>query len=93
MFGQRKAAAIGQLARLLLLFVSLMPILFQVTLIPRDFLLWALFLFLMPVFDEPALNDVTELDNKRDLFGLLSLALLLLIILPAPRFLMQLLNL
>lgn len=93
MFGQRKAAGIGQLARLLLLFVSLMPILFQVTLIPRDFLLWALFLFLMPVYDEPALNDVTELDNKRDLFGLLSLVLLLLIILPAPQFLMQLLNL
>lgn len=93
MFGQRKAAGIGQLARLLLLFVSLMPVLFQISLIPRDFLLWALFLFLMPVYDEPALNDVTELDNKRDLFGLLSLVLLLLIILPAPRFLMQLLNL
>ncbi|MFB2839279.1 site-2 protease family protein [Floridanema evergladense] len=92
MFGQKRAAAIGQLARLLLLFVSLIPILFQVTLIPRDFLLWAVFLFLMPVYDEPALNDVTELDNKRDLFGLLSLALLLLIILPAPQFLIQLLN-
>jgi membrane-associated protease RseP (regulator of RpoE activity) len=93
MFGQRKAITIGQLARFLLLFVSLMPVIFQVTLIPRDFLLWAFFLFLMPLYDEPALNDVTELDNQRDVWGLLSLALLLLIILPAPRFLMQLLNL
>jgi hypothetical protein len=38
----------------------------------------------MPVSDQPALNDVTELDNKRDLLGLFSLALLLSILLPLP---------
>jgi hypothetical protein len=43
------------------------------------------------VVDEPALNDVSELDNKRDLLGLLALALLVLIILPAPQFLKQVL--
>ena len=30
--------------------------------------------------DQPALNDVTELDNKRDVLGLLALALLILIV-------------
>jgi hypothetical protein len=49
-----------------------------------DFLLWAIILLLMPVSDQPALNDVTELDNKRDLLGLFSLSLLLSILLPLP---------
>ena len=44
------------------------------------------------VFDEPALNDVTELDNGRDLWGLLALVLLVLIILPAPSFISDLLR-
>ncbi|HLO50899.1 MAG TPA: site-2 protease family protein, partial [Kamptonema sp.] len=48
-------------------------------------LLWALLLFLMPLNDEPALNDVSELDNWRDFWGLVSLGLLLMILLPAPR--------
>jgi len=39
--------------------------------------------FFMPIADEPALNDVSELDNRRDL-GLLALGLLVMI-LPAPK--------
>jgi hypothetical protein len=38
----------------------------------------------MPVADEPALNDVSELDNWRDLWGFLALVLLVSIVLPAP---------
>jgi membrane-associated protease RseP (regulator of RpoE activity) len=83
MFGQRAGAAIGQVSRLLLLLLSFA----QPHLMP-----WAIFLFLMPAVDEPALNDVTELDNRRDLWGLLALALLLLIILPAPPMLNSWLN-
>ncbi len=83
MFGQRTGAAIGQISRLLLLLLSFA----QPHLMP-----WAIFLFLMPAIDEPALNDVTELDNRRDLWGLLALGLLLLIILPTPPFLSQFLN-
>jgi membrane-associated protease RseP (regulator of RpoE activity) len=75
MFGQRTGAAIGQIARLLLLMLSF----FQ-----PHLLLWALILFLISANDEPALNDVTELDNSRDFWGLVALGLLLLIILPAP---------
>jgi membrane-associated protease RseP (regulator of RpoE activity) len=82
MFGQRVGATIGQIARLLILALSL---------VQKELFLWALLLFLMPVIDEPALNDVSELDNKRDFLGLLSLGLLISIILPAPQLLTQLL--
>jgi membrane-associated protease RseP (regulator of RpoE activity) len=76
MFGQRNGAAIGQVTRILVLFLAL--------LIQPWLRIWAILLFFMPAFDEPALNDVTELDNRRDFLGLAALLLLLLIILPAP---------
>lgn len=75
MYGQRTAAIIGQLTRLFMLFLAL---------IKPDFLLWAIILFLMPIIDQPALNDITELDNKRDFLGLFSLFLLIVILLPLP---------
>lgn len=84
MFGHRTAAIIGQSSRFLLLILSV---------VQRELLLWALLLFLIPVRDEPALNDVTDLDNKRDFLGLLVLGLLLLIILPMPNFLLNALRL
>ena len=80
MFGQRRGAAIGQIARLLLL---------GLVFVQQEFMLWAILLFFMPVVDEPALNDVSELDNGRDLLGLLALALLVVIILPAPHAITQ----
>ncbi len=75
MLGQRTAIVIGQISRLLLLLLSL---------VQPGFLLWAIILLFMPLMDEPALNDVTELDNKRDFVGLLAIALLVMIILPLP---------
>ncbi|GAB4296557.1 MAG: hypothetical protein Fur0025_34200 [Oscillatoriaceae cyanobacterium] len=77
MFGQRNGALIGQTARMLMLVL---------TFVQPDFLLWGIFLFLIPIIDSPALNDVTELDNRRDFCGLLALTVLAMIILPAPRF-------
>ncbi|MBE9215666.1 site-2 protease family protein [Plectonema cf. radiosum LEGE 06105] len=82
-FGQKTAMIIGQIARLLLLLLSL---------IQSEYLLWAIYLIFLRLADEPALNDVTELDNKRDIFGLLAIALLILIILPLPQALAGLLN-
>ncbi len=75
MFGQRMGAAIGQVARFLVLALSF---------IQREFLIWAILLFFMPIVDEPALNDVSELDNKRDCLGLIALGVLIIIVLPAP---------
>ncbi|WP_016951820.1 site-2 protease family protein [Anabaena sp. PCC 7108] len=83
MFGQRTAVAIGQIARLLLLILSF---------IREEFLLWAIILLFVPLIDEPALNDVTELDNGRDVLGLVAIALLLLIVLPLPQFLARVLQ-
>jgi membrane-associated protease RseP (regulator of RpoE activity) len=75
MYGQRTAAIVAQLARMFMLFRAFDK---------HDFLWWAIILFLMPVIDRPALNDVTELDNKRDFLGLFALLLLLAILLPLP---------
>ncbi len=82
MFGQRVGAMIGQIARLLVLALSF---------VQREFLLWAILLFFIPVVDEPALNDVSELDNQRDFWGLVALGLLVIIVLPAPPVLTQVL--
>ena len=82
-YGQRTAVIIGQVSRLLMLFLAL---------IEPTFLIWTIFLFFMPILDEPALNDVTELDNMRDLFGLLALTLLVTILLPLPETFANLLN-
>jgi len=75
MFGQATGATIGQVSRFLMLFLGFINI---------SFLPWAIILFFMPVSDQPALNDVTELDNIRDFLGFLSLILLLIILLPVP---------
>jgi len=83
MFGQRTAAVVGQIARILMLVLAL---------IQQDFLIWAIILLFLPIADEPALNDVTELDNWRDGLGLLALALLLPILLPVPGMVAQWLN-
>jgi membrane-associated protease RseP (regulator of RpoE activity) len=83
MFGQRTAMVIGQIARLLLLLLSL---------VQSEFFFWAIILLFVPLIDEPALNDVTELDNKRDILGLLTMALLLIIVLPLPQAIANLLQ-
>jgi membrane-associated protease RseP (regulator of RpoE activity) len=75
MFGQRMGATIGQVARFLVLALAF---------VQPDFFIWAVLLFLMPAVDQPALNDVTELDNSRDFLGLITLGILILIVLPAP---------
>ena len=84
MFGQRTAMVIGQISRLLLLLLSL---------VQSGFLLWAIIiLYFIPLIDEPALNDVTELDNKRDILGLMAMGLLVIIVLPLPQMLSNLLQ-
>jgi membrane-associated protease RseP (regulator of RpoE activity) len=74
-FGQKMAIAIGQVTRILALLFAL---------IHPYFWIWTIILWLIPLIDQPALNDVTELDNGRDFLGLLILALLIIIVLPLP---------
>lgn len=84
MFGQGKAVIVGQITRVLIIMLAL---------VRGEFLLWAIILVFMPVVDQPALNDVTELDNGRDLLGLFSLMLLIVILLPLPSTVAQWLSL
>ncbi|MBE9114857.1 site-2 protease family protein [Lusitaniella coriacea LEGE 07157] len=84
MFGQRMAVAIGQVTRLLMLPLAF----FQ----KGFFVFWAITLLFMPLTDEPALNDVTDLNSGRDLLGLLALALLAIILLPLPGAVAQWMN-
>lgn len=82
MYGQRMGAIVGQVSRgLVLLLVAVHP----------ELLLWAILLFFIPAVDEPALNDVSELDNRRDALGLATLVLLVMIVLPAPPLLTRML--
>ncbi len=75
MYGQRVGVIVGQVCRVLVLLLSF----------TQPYLLfWGILLLFMPAVDEPALNDVSELDSYRDNIGLLALGLLLLIVLPVP---------
>lgn len=82
-FGQKMAIAVGQVTRILAVLFSL---------IHPYFWVWTIIMWLIPLIDQPALNDVTELDNKRDLGGLLALALLIIIVLPVPEAISNWLN-
>ena len=83
-FGQRQGAMIGQVARIALLLLSFMQ---------PHLLLLSVLLFFLPTMDEPALNDVTPLDSRRDLLGIIILLVLLIIIIPAPKILIAALGL
>ena len=74
-FGQKMAIAVGQITRILALLFAL---------IHPYFWVWTIVMWLIPLVDRPALNDVTELDNKRDFCGLLAIAILIAIVLPVP---------
>ena len=75
MLGQRAAIMAGQITRVVMVILSF---------IRSDFFLWAIILLLMPVGDQPALNDVSELDDRRDFLGILAIAILVCILLPVP---------
>ncbi|MEL6439363.1 MAG: site-2 protease family protein [Cyanobacteria bacterium J06621_8] len=82
-FGQKMAIAVGQITRILaLLFALINPYFWILTII----------MWLIPLIDQPALNDVTELDNKRDFLGLFAMALLIIIVLPLPEAIANLIN-
>nr|WP_313887344.1 site-2 protease family protein [Nodosilinea sp. LEGE 07088] len=82
MYGQRIGSIVGQVARLLV---------FGLALVHPELMIWAILLFFIPAADQPALNDVSELDDRRDFLGLLALTLLVMIVLPAPGILTRLL--
>jgi membrane-associated protease RseP (regulator of RpoE activity) len=75
MYGQRTGLIVSQVSRILVLLLAFVqPILLYL----------GILLMVIPAADEPALNDVSELDNYRDGLGLFALGLMLLLILPVP---------
>ena len=74
-FGQRTAAVIAQITRLCMIAIAF---------VQPNFLFLAIFAILMPMSNQPALNDVTDLDNRRDVLGIASLVFVALIFLPLP---------
>jgi len=83
MYGRYAAGLIGNVTRVLVLLR---------TVAERGLIVWAVILLILPTFDEPALDDVTELNGWRDGLGLLALALVVAIFLPIPRTLLMLLQ-
>ncbi|MGF1568087.1 MAG: site-2 protease family protein [Nodosilinea sp.] len=82
MYGQKTGGLVGQIARILV---------FGLALVHSELMIWAILLFFIPAVDQPALNDISELDDRRDMLGLLTLTALVMIVLPAPGLLTQLL--
>ena len=76
MYGHQMGTNIGKVTRVLvvLLAFTLQPWLRA----------WMLVVLLLTSTDEPALNDVTDLDERRDLLGLFTLTILTVVILPLP---------
>jgi membrane-associated protease RseP (regulator of RpoE activity) len=83
MFGLRGSAIIGQITKILLMIL----VFIQYRLSNADgyslLALFAVFLLFLPTIGDPTLNDVSELDNRRDLWGMLLLAIAVAIFLPA----------
>jgi membrane-associated protease RseP (regulator of RpoE activity) len=91
MFGQKPSAIVSQLSKIALLIVGFIR--FKASGFEnRDLLFLALVVSLIPAIDEPALNDVSELNNWRDALGISILAILVLMLLPVPAVVMGLLG-
>jgi membrane-associated protease RseP (regulator of RpoE activity) len=91
MFGQKPSAIISQLSKVILLILGFIR--FRASGFGNtDLLFLAIVISLIPAIDEPALNDVSELNNWRDALGVMVLAILVLTLIPVPAVLMQFLD-
>jgi membrane-associated protease RseP (regulator of RpoE activity) len=91
MFGQKPSAIVSQLSKVILLILGFIR--FRASGFGNtDLLFLAIVISLIPAIDEPALNDVSELNNWRDALGVVILAILVLTLIPVPTVLMQLLD-
>jgi membrane-associated protease RseP (regulator of RpoE activity) len=91
MFGQKPSAIISQLSKIALVLLGFIRYRASDFTNP-DLLFLAVAISLIPAIDEPALNDVSEIDSWRDVLGVVILAILVSILIPVPTVLMQFLN-
>ncbi len=91
MFGQKPSAIISHWSKIILVVLGLIR--FRSSGFGNtDLLFLAIVIALIPAIDEPALNDVSELNNWRDALGVVILAILVLTLIPIPAALMQILD-
>jgi membrane-associated protease RseP (regulator of RpoE activity) len=92
MFGQKPSAIVSQLSKIILVILGIIRYRASELSHNTDLLFLAIVICLIPAIDEPALNDVSELNNWRDALGVIILAILVLTLIPVPTVLMQFLN-
>ena len=92
MFGQKPSAIVSQFSKVILLILGFIR--FKASSFGHtDLLFLAIIVSLIPAIDEPALNDVSELNNWRDTLGIIMLAITLSILIPVPTMFLELLSL
>jgi membrane-associated protease RseP (regulator of RpoE activity) len=91
MFGQKPSAIVSQFSKIVLVILGIIR--FRASGFGNTDLLFLSFIIaLIPAIDEPALNDVSDLNNWRDVIGIAILAILVLTLIPVPAILMQFLD-
>jgi membrane-associated protease RseP (regulator of RpoE activity) len=87
-FGQRGSMLYSQLAKFVLVILGGLRY-YQSNGSQSDLIWIAIILCLYPTIDEPALNDVSEIDDRRYYLGLLAIFAFFTLILPPPRFVLS----
>lgn len=91
MFGQKPSAIVSQISKIVLVILGIIR--FRASGFGNTDLLFLSFIIaLIPAIDEPALNDVSDLNNWRDVIGIAILAILVLTLIPVPAILTQFLD-
>jgi membrane-associated protease RseP (regulator of RpoE activity) len=91
MFGQKPSAIVSQFSKVILVILGIVR--FRASGFGNTDLLFLSFIIaLIPAIDEPALNDVSDLNNWRDAIGIVILAILILTLIPVPTILTQFLD-
>ncbi len=81
MYGVRGSITIGQIAKIILIMLGFLQL--RLTGYTGS-LVFAILLMFFPTISDPTLNDVTEIDSRRDAWGMCLLAVIVLIFLPVP---------
>ena len=89
MYGVRGSIAIGQIAKIILIMLGFLQLYLTSY---TGSLVFAILLMFFPTISDPTLNDVTEIDSRRDAWGMFLLGIIVLIFLPVPGILGKLLG-
>jgi membrane-associated protease RseP (regulator of RpoE activity) len=91
MFGQKTSAIVSQLSKVIVFILGVIRFRASGSGNP-DLLFLAIVISLIPSIDEPALNDVSDLNNWRDALGVAIVAIFILMLIPVPVVLLQFLD-